>query len=77
MSYPRASPSQSAANFTISTEEAIGTGNFSTVYSMKMPLGGSFCAVKVFVKQQVTRLRKVGDVYMEKHALSRYAVPKL
>jgi serine/threonine protein kinase len=61
----------------IELEEQIGEGNFCIVNAAKLKTTSQTVAVKTYSKAQVDRMKKRGDVFMEKHALRKLTHPNI
>jgi len=57
--------------------DILGRGNFTAVYLATEKPTGRPCAVKIVDRYRCERLKKVEDVYMEKHCLQRLNHPNI
>eukprot|EP00971_Amphidinium_carterae_P271741 5392189-Amphidinium_carterae.1 len=57
--------------------ELLGRGNFTSVHKAIELDTGRRCAVKVIERYRCTRLKKIDDVWMERHCLRRTNHPNI
>lgn len=76
MSFPRpATQKKNETDFEIG--ELLGRGNFTSVYHATERETGKRVALKIVDRYRCTRLKKIADVFMEKHCLARTNHPNI